>query len=116
MRTLVVALLACLPAVAQPKLLPENMEVGKVGELWPDGEGKPGAPDIVRYLIAEVGDDWLALRLTGVGEPSVIIVRGVPTKGLVDDRRWKPTGLWKVEGTEKWDGKTRFTLRPHKPK
>ena len=118
MRAVIVALVFCLPsAAAAPKLLPTNMEVGQVGEFWPDGEGLPGARDVVEYIIAEVGDGWLALRIKGVGAgPPVVLVRGVPTKGLVDDRRWKPTGEWKVEGTERYNGKTVFTLRPHKPK
>lgn len=115
MRTVLAVLLLAVPAFAAPKLLPTNMEVGKVGELWPDGHGLPGAKDVVEYNIAEVGSDWLALRVSGHGAgPSIIIVRGVPTKGLVDDRRWKPSGMWKVEGTEKYRDKSSvFVLRPH---
>jgi hypothetical protein len=114
MRTAAAVLVFCLPAAAADRLLPDNMAVGKVGPLWPDGHGLPGAADVVRYTIAEVGDDWLALRVTGAGGPSVILVRGVDTKGLVNDRRWKPAGEWKVTATEKYRGKTRFVLRPEK--
>jgi hypothetical protein len=109
-------LLAVPSASAADGMLPDTMEVGKVGKLWPTGEGLPGAREVVEYLISEVGDDWLALRVAGLGGETrpVILVRGVPTKGLVDDRRWKPEGVWKVVGTEKYKGKTVFTLRPHK--
>jgi hypothetical protein len=91
-------LLAVPSASAADGMLPDTMEVGKVGKLWPTGEGLPGA------------------RVAGLGGETrpVILVRGVPTKGLVDDRRWKPEGVWKVVGTEKYKGKTVFTLRPHK--
>lgn len=117
MRASLIVLAFCLPATAAPKLLPNSMEVGKVGELWPDGMGLPGIRgEVVRYTILEVGDDWLSVRVT-TGEdrpgPDTIIVRGVPTKGLVSDKRWKPAGEWKVEGTEKYDRKTVFVLRPH---
>lgn len=104
------------PAVAADKMLPRDMEVGKVGPLWPDGVGLVGIRgEVVKYTIIEVGDEWLALRVT-TGEtdqgPDTIIVRGIPTKGLVDGKRWKPTGTWKVEKTEKYKSKTVFSLRP----
>ena len=113
MRTLVAVLLFAAPIFADG-MVPKTMEVGKVGKLWPDGEGMVGAREVVKYTIAQVGDDWLALRVSGHGEGAdLFIVRAVPTKGLVDDRRWKPTGEWKVTGTEKYRGKTVFTLQPH---
>jgi hypothetical protein len=115
-RTLL-ALLALTPAaVAAPDgMLPTTMEVGKIGELWPDGLGTGIRGTVVEYTIAEVGPGWLALRVTGFGDgPDTIVVRGVPTDGLVDGRRWKPKGTWKVEATEKYKGKTVFSLRPHK--
>lgn len=121
MRAALLLILFAFPAfAAEPRMLPRSMEVGKVAQLWPDGEGLVGVRgEVVRYTILEVGDDWLALRVT-TGErdpgPDTIIVRGVPTKGLVDDARWKPTGTWKVEKTEKYKGKTIFSLRPHDPK
>ena len=122
MRTVaaVVALAFCLPAYAgdAKKMLPRNMEVGKVGTLWPDGEGMLGIRGaVVTWTIIEVGDDWLALRVaTGERDPGpdTVVVRGVDTAGLVDGKRWKPAGVWRVVKTEKHRGMTVFSLRPEK--
>lgn len=121
MRTAFAVLLLAVPAVAADKMLPRMMEVGKVAQLYPDGSQAPIIPgDIVKYMILEVGDDWLAVRVTtgaySEPGPETIIVRGIPTKGLVTDQRWKPAGLWKVEKTEKYRDKTVFSIRPHDDK
>ena len=114
----VLALAASAPAAE--KLLPRTMEVGKVGELWPAGRSAPGGSVPVRYIVTEVGNDWLALRVETdetTGDRMTILVRGIDTKGAVDDRPWKPTGQWRVDGTEKYkSSKTVFVLKPHQVK
>lgn len=118
MRTLLpvaVCLSVLFPLVAAD-IDPRKMEVGDSGPLWPVGKAL-GLGDPAHYYISEVGDNWLAVRIkSGIRkDPEVtFIVRGVSTKGLVDDREWKPSGTWKVADTEKYRGKTVFTLKPAK--
>ncbi len=114
MRTVLAVLLLAIPLQADSGLLPRTMEIGQTGKF-----SAISSAGTVRYYIAEVGSDWLAIRVDTMereGSDMTIIVRGVPTKGLVDEKRWKPEGEWKVEATEKYKGRTVFMLKPHDPK
>jgi hypothetical protein len=104
MRTLVVCLLLAAPAFAGP-ISPSRMKVGDTGELALPPSG---------FIVAEVGDDWIAVRFRTSDGSQTILVRGIPTAGLVDDRQWVPKGNFKVEKTEKYKGKTVFVLQAQK--
>ncbi len=107
-------LVLTLAAPDKGHMLPREMEVGKVSTLWP--AGVPLAGEAVKYVITEIGDDWIAVRVEThetEGDRMAVLVRGIPTKGLVDGRSWKPAGEYKVEKTEKYKGKTVFSLKPH---
>jgi hypothetical protein len=103
MRTLLALAMFAAPALAG-SVSPYSMQVGDTGPLAVPGSG---------YTISEVGDDWLALRYKGFENKTMtILVRGIPTAGLVDDKAWTPDKLtvFKVEKTEKYKGKTVFVL------
>lgn len=95
-------------ARAAPEIDPHGMKIGQSGRIVLYGE--------TSLTVAEVGDDWLAIKCTSGFPTYYFLVRGVPTKGVVTDKRWDHKGEWKVEDTEKYQGKTVFVLRPHKPK
>lgn len=111
MRTLALLLALAAPTAAADVISVSKMQVGDTGVL----SVPPGG-----FIVDEVGDDWIAVRFRHPLDDtrSVILIRGIPTAGLVDDRRWEPPreARFKVEKTEKHGGKTVFSLRPVKEK
>jgi hypothetical protein len=107
MRTLAVLLVFAIPAAADI-ISPSKMKVGDVGQLAIPPRG---------FIVSEVGDTWIAVRFRNIDDMSQeILVRGVPTAGLVDDRQWQPPkdAVFKVVKTEKYRGKTVFSLQVQK--
>lgn len=97
------------------ELDPHKLELDKSGELIPYGKAAGNAAlGRVTYKVIGVGDDWLAIRAHDVDNSSrddvTFIVRGISTRGMVDDKPWKPEGVWTVSKTEKFKEKTVFTL------
>jgi hypothetical protein len=104
--TTVLALAFVLSADPPGQLNPQTLEVGQVGELMvkKDGILSEHAFD---YKVSSVRDDSLIVQAkrsfpgrTDDG-PRYLVIRGVPTKDRADDQAFKPTGQWKVTGTEK---------------
>lgn len=105
MRTLLALLVITIPAHGAGIDL-WDIHIGDAGPI--------GTANVKKLTITEVGDDWIAVRCQTVPSTFTIVVRGIPTAGLVDDKPWEPKGNFKVEKTEKYKGKTVFVFQAQK--
>lgn len=105
MRATLALLLFAFPTFAG--INPVNMKVGDSGKFFLDQ---------CDVSISEVGKDWISVRCkSSFGPTFYFVVRDIDTKGLVDDKPWKPTGEFTVTGTEKYRSKTVFTVKSKPP-
>jgi len=104
MRALIALCLFAVPAFADG-INPITMKIGDAGPI--------SDLQFDDLIITEVGTDYLAIRCKTRAAPNFLfLVRGISTKGLVDDKPWKYAGRYKVADTEKYQGKTVFVLKP----
>ena len=119
MRTLsLFAVVLLVPSLYAAELSPLKLELDATGTLTKNGKvPEEGSLRFVRYTVLEVGKDWLAIEIegdfgfAGKVKTATMIVRGIPTRGIVDGKPWEPTGNWTVTDTEKYKGSTVFVLR-----
>lgn len=117
-----VVVVLCMAVQAQ-ELSPLKLELDKTGTLTPWGKvPEEGSLRYVKYTVREVGKDWLAIEIegdfgfAGKVKTETMIVREIPTRGIVDGKKWEPTGKWTVTDTEKYRGKTVFVIKEAKSK
>jgi hypothetical protein len=98
------------------QLVPFTMEVGSEGVFLVNKSGKGTVGRVVLYTIKSVNDDSLEIHAeTSQGEKETdFIVKGIDTKGIVDGKPWRPTGVWKVTGTTKVGKRTLFVVEKSK--
>lgn len=120
MRSLFLSIAILFPAVvvAQEKKEPLviKWELDSIGKM-PDcnllvAEVLGNEEILVRGVASALGSNKqeVTLRIT----PDFVLK--TPTKGIVDGKKLKPSGLYKVVGTKKVNGKTIFVVEPYTPK
>lgn len=86
-----------------PFLRHEDFKVGIIG-LWRKGE-------YALKVIEVIDKDSVYLAVAYRPEVN-IVVKGIPTKGIVDGAKLPMLGLWEFTGTVKHAGKTVFVVQP----
>ncbi len=88
-------------------LTPGEFEVGEVGELT-----NPSTGNHWNLVIDDIID--ANSMLVSIANAPAFLIAKYPTRGLVDGKKINLKGAWKVVGTKKVGGKTRYVLEPQK--
>lgn len=91
------------------RMLAERFEVGHVGYFRAD----PKSTVYFHIRILEIIDKDTMLMKLGRMNPAFLL-KGMPTKGLVEDKVIEVKGKWKVTDTKKHRGKTYYLVEPVK--
>lgn len=91
---------------------PGLMKVGERGQL--SNYNQQGGPISIHKVLQVIDDDTVLLQPDeGDRRLPNVIVKGFPAKGLADGHVFNSDGrVWKVVGTEKFDGQTLMVIRP----
>lgn len=93
-------------------IAPGLMKVGERGQL--SNYNQQGGPISIHKVLQVIDDDTVLLQPDeGDRRLPNVIVKGFPAKGLADGHVFNSDGrVWKVVGTEKFDGQTLMVIRP----
>ncbi len=103
------------PVPAQPQdkkgdpepvnMRPSDFKTGLVGRLA-RYDGATWHLKVVRVI------DEKSMVLLLLGEPRLPFLANTPTKDMVDGKMTNLSGVWRVTGTTKVDGRTMFAIEP----